>query len=312
MFKWPEQLMFIKNGRAKQHESHEMMNGMTSIISGSSSGVGEVTLRRFAQAGSNLVMVVRNKDKAEKIKADILKSHNVKIDIVIADFSDLDSVRKASEMILATYPKIDILVNSVGIHSTKKTYNKDGIEMVFCVNHLATFLFTYLLVDRIKENPNARIIQVNSEGHRFGAVKLKDINFKRHIYTGLRSYGASKTAQLYTVYEFSKRLKDFGVTINAMHPGAVKTNIGQNNGWLYRFFFRHFTWHFLKNPEISANAIHYLATSKDLDGVTGKFYNLTIEEKPAKHARKESMQLPVWELSKELCHIEEDLIEVKK
>lgn len=311
MFKWPEQLMFIKNGRAKQHESQELMKDMTAIISGSSSGVGEVTLRKFAKAGSNLVMVVRNKDKAEKIKADILKSYDVKIDIVIADFSDLSSVRKAAEQILKTYPKIDVLINSVGIHQTKKTYNKDGIEMVFCVNHLATFLFTYLLLDRIKENPKARIIQVNSEGHRFGAVKLNDINFKKHIYTGLRSYGASKTAQLYTVYEFSKRLKDFGVTINAMHPGAVKTNIGQNNGWLYRFFFRHFTWHFLKDPQISADAIHYLATSKDLDGVTGKFFNLTIEEKPAKHARKESLQLPVWQLSKELCHLENNQIEVK-
>ncbi len=170
-----------------------------------------------------------------------------------------------------------MLVNSVGIHSTKKTYNKDGVEMVFCVNHLATFLFTYLLVDRIKENPKARIIQVNSEGHRFGALKINDINFKKHIYTGLRSYGASKTAQLYTVYEFAKRLKDSGVTINAMHPGAVKTNIGQNNGWLYRFFFKHFTSHFLKDPKISASAIHYLSTSKELDGVTGKFFNLTID-----------------------------------
>ena len=312
MFKWPEQLMFIKNGRLKQHKSTEMMHGMTCIISGSSSGVGEVTLKRFAKAGANLVMVVRNKEKAEKIKIDILKTVDVKIDIVIADFSDLESVRKAAKTIIDKYPKIDVLVNSVGIHSTKKIYNKDGIEMVFCVNHLATYLFTYLLVDRMKENSHARIIQVNSEGHRFGTVKLNDINFKKHMYTGLRSYGASKTAQLYTVYEFSNRLKDAKVTINAMHPGAVKTNIGQNNGWLYRFFFKYFTSHFLKDPEISANAIHYLATSKEMDGITGKFFNLTIEEKPAKHARNESMQLPVWQLSKKMCQIEDELIEVKK
>jgi NAD(P)-dependent dehydrogenase (short-subunit alcohol dehydrogenase family) len=312
MFKWPEQLMFIKNGRAKQHESQETMQDMTCIISGSTSGVGEATLRRFAKAGANLVMVVRNKEKAEKIKADIIKTDPVNIDIVIADFSDLESVRKAATTILDKYPKIDVLVNSVGIHSTKKTYNRENIEMVFCVNHLATFLLTYLLIDKLKENPKARIIQVNSEGHRFGAVKLNDVNFKRHIYTGLRSYGASKTAQLYTVYEFSKRLKDTKVTINAMHPGAVKTNIGQNNGWLYRFFFKHFTSHFLNDSKISANAIHYLATSKELEGVTGKFFNLTIEEKPAKHARKDSMQLPIWELSKKMCKIEDQLVEVIK
>lgn len=312
MFKWPEQLMFIKNGRAKQHQSSEMMREMTCIISGSSSGVGKVTLRRFAQAGANLIMVVRNLEKADKVKAEMQQLYDVKIDIIIADFSDLESVRNAAKIILERYPKIDVLVNSVGIHSTKKTYNKDGVEMVFCVNHLATFLFTYLLVDRIKENPKARIIQVNSEGHRFGAVKINDINFKKHIYTGLHSYGASKTAQLYTVYEFAKRLKGSGVTINAMHPGAVKTNIGQNNGWLYRFFFKHFTSHFLKDPEISASAIHYLSTSKELDGVSGKFFNLTIDEKPAKHARKENLQVPIWELSKKMCHIDHQKIEVGK
>lgn len=312
MFKWPEQLMFIKNGRAQQHQSNEKMNGMTCIISGSSSGVGEVTLRKFAQAGADLVMVVRNQEKAEKIKNDIKKTYDVNIDIVIADFSDLESVRKAANDILQKYSKIDVLVNSVGIHSTKKTYNKNGIEMVFCVNHLATFLFTYLLIDRIKENPKARIIQINSEGHRFGAVKINDVNFKKHIYTGLRSYGASKTAQLYTVYEFAKRLKNSGVTINAMHPGAVKTNIGQNNGWLYRFFFKHFTSHFLKDPEISASAVHYLATSKKLDGISGKFFNLTIEELPAKHARKTHLQTPIWELSKNMCDINDQMIGVIK
>jgi len=304
-FKWPEELMFIKNGRAKQKVSDLMMTGFTCVISGSSSGVGKVTLERFAKAGANLVMVVRNKEKAEKVKSEIIKNYNVNIDIVIADFSDLDSVRNAANVILDRYPKIDILVNSAGIHSTKRTFNKDGIEMVFCVNHLATFLFTYLLIDRLKESAPARIIQVNSEGHRFANVKLNDINFKKHIYTGLRSYGASKTAQLYTVYELAERLKGTGVTINAMHPGAVKTNIGNNNGALYRWWMKHVTWHTLKDPVISANAIHYLATAKELADVSGKFFNLTIEETPARHAVRKSMQKPVWDLTMKMLNFEE-------
>lgn len=297
IFKWPEELMFMKNGRAKQKTSDEMMTDKICVISGASSGVGKETMRVFAERGAHIVMVVRNKDKALKVYTEIVKQYHVKVDIVLADFSDLNSVREAAKEILETYPKIDVLVNSAGIHSTKKTYNKDGVEMVFCVNHLATFLFTTLLLDRMKESAPSRIIQVNSEGHRFGNIKLKDVNFRRRIYTGLKSYGASKTAQLYTVYELASRLEDTGVTINAMHPGGVKTNIGSNNGWLYRWFFRHFTWHFLKDVKISGSAIHYLATAKELDQVSGKFFNLTIEETPARHAIKKDMQKPVWDLS---------------
>lgn len=297
LFKWPEELMFMKNGRAKQKTSDEMMTGQTCVISGSSSGVGKETMRAFAERGANIVMVVRNHEKAQAVKDEITSQYHVNVDIIIADFSDLESVRRAAQIILEKYPKIDVLVNSAGIHSTKKTYNKDGIEMVFCVNHLATFLFTMLLLDRMKESAPSRIIQVNSEGHRFGHVKIKDVNFKRRLYTGLKSYGASKTAQLYTVYELASRLEGTGVTINAMHPGAVKTGIGSNNGWLYRWFFRHFTWHFLKDVKISGSAIHYLATAKELDHVSGKFFNLTIEETPARHAVIKDMQKPVWDLS---------------
>jgi NAD(P)-dependent dehydrogenase (short-subunit alcohol dehydrogenase family) len=303
IFKWPEELMFIKNGRAEQKTSDKMMNGLTCIISGSTSGVGKVTLRRFAEAGANLVMVVRNEEKALMIKNEILEDYEVNIDIVIADFSDFESVKKAAQIILDKYPKIDILVNSAGIHSTKRILNKDGIEMVFCVNHLSSFLFTYLLLDRIKASAPARIIQVNSEGHRFGNVKLNDVNWKKHIYTGLRSYGASKTAQLYTVYEFAEQLKGSGVTINAMHPGAVKTNIGNNNGWLYRWWMKHVTWHSLKDPCISASAIHYLATAPELSDVSGKFFNLTIEETPARHAVKKDMQKPVWDLTLSMLNL---------
>ncbi len=303
--KLPEELIFIQNGRATQKKSSLSLKGKTCIIAGSSSGVGKVTLERFAKAEADLVMVVRNKAKAEIVRQAILAKYQVKIDIIIADFSDLDSVREATKIILQNYPKIDILVNSAGIHSTRKTFNKDGIEMVFCVNHLASFLFTMLLLERLKASAPSRVIQVNSEGHRFATVKLNDINFKRHIYTGLRSYGASKTAQIYTVKVLAKQLAGTGVTINAMHPGAVRTNIGSNNGWLYRFYFKHVTWRFLKDPQISGDAIHYLATANELDDVTGKFFNLTIEETPARHANIEQMEKEVYDLSMKLVRLEE-------
>ncbi len=304
--KLPEELMFLRNSKLEQKTTDESMEGKLSVISGSTSGVGLETLKQLASANSDIVMVSRNVEKAEKIREEILKEHPVKIDIVQADFSDLDSVRNAAKQILKTYPKIDVLINSVGIHNTKKRFNKDGIEMVFCVNHIATFLFTVLLLKRLKESAPARIIQVNSEGHRFNGLRIKDINFKRRLYTGLRSYGQSKTAQLYTVWELTERLKGSGVTINAVHPGAVKTNIGNNNGWLYRWFLHHITWHFLKEPEIAGKAMYYHAASKEMEDVSGKFFNLTIEEIPARHAlKKEKKQQPVWDLSLKLAGLEE-------
>mgnify|MGYP000087702649 CR=1 FL=1 len=199
--------------------------------------------------------------------------------------------------ILDKYFKIDVLINSVGIHSTKRILNKDGLELVFCVNHLATFLFTKILLNRMIESSPSRIIQVNSEGHRFNGLNINDINWGKRFYTGLRSYGAAKTAQLLTVWQLAENLTGTGVTINAMHPGGVRTNIGNNNGSLYRWFLHHVIWHFLKDPKISGEAIYYLASAKELSKVSGKFFNLTIEEKPAKHALDKKKQKKIWDLS---------------
>jgi len=172
--------------------------------------------------------------------------------------------------------------------------------MVFGVNHLATFLFTSLLLERMKQSAPARIIQVNSEGHRFGGLDLRDLDWKRRRYTGLRSYGASKVAQLLTTWEFADRLKGSGATINAMHPGDVRTNIGNNNGPLYRWFLHNVTWHVLKDPVISGEALYYLAAAPELAEVSGRFFHLTIDEKPAPHALDRETGRSVWDLSRQM------------
>jgi NAD(P)-dependent dehydrogenase (short-subunit alcohol dehydrogenase family) len=301
----PEELYFMVNGFEKQKTSDVNMQGKTVVISGSSSGVGLEALKQFAAKNANIVMVVRNLEKSTIIKNQILDEFKCNIDIIIADFSDFDSVKKAANEILQNYKTIDVLINSVGIHSTKKRLNKDGFEMGFVVNHLSVFLFTQLLLDRLKESSPSRIIQVNSEGHRFNGLKINDVNFEKRIYTGLRSYGQSKVAQLYTMYEMSKRLEGTGVTINAMHPGAVKSHIGYNNGFLYRFYAKYILKHFLKNPVISGKAIFYLATSKEMENVSGNFYNLTIKEKPAWHAVKINKKgMPIWNLSMKMTGLE--------
>ena len=157
-----------------------------------------------------------------------------------------------------------------------------------------------MLIDRLKQSAPARIIQVNSEGHRFGGLDLNDLNWERRRYMGLRGYGASKVAQLLTTWEFADRLAGSGVTINAMHPGDVKSNIGMNNGPLYRWFKEHIIARTLKDAVISGEALYYLAAAPELAAVSGRFFHLTIDEKPAAHALDRAAGRQVWEASQQL------------
>ncbi len=281
------------------------MAGKVCVVTGATSGVGLEAVKRLAQGGAHIVMVCRNAQKAQQTKTDITSEWKVTVDIIIADFCLLTEVRSAADLILARYPRIDVLINCAGMHSTKRTYTQEGYESVFCVNHLLAFLLTHLLLERIKESAPARIIQINSEGHRFGGLDPNDVNWKRRHYTGLKGYGASKTAQLLTVWELDEQLKDTGVTVNAMHPGDVKTNIGNNNGRLYRFFSRHVTSRFLKDPKISGEAIYFLAADPDMQDISGKFFHLTIEEKPARHALDKDMGKRICTLSKQMTGLAE-------
>jgi len=276
------------------------MTGKVVVLSGGTSGVGLAALHEFVQGGATVVLVSRNLEKAKQVVAELELNNPNQVSHVYADYSKLDTVRSAAQTILEQYPRIDVIVNSAGIYSTKKRYTEDGFERVFCVNHLAPFLLVKLLENRLFESAPARVIQVNSEGHRFAGFRLKDMNFKRRIYTGLRAYGSSKTAQLFTVYELADQYLDAGVTINAMHPGAVRSNIGHNSGFLYRFWLRYVMWHFLKDPSISGKAIYYLAASKEVEDKTGLFYNLTIEEPPARHARSRIKSKQVYDATMEL------------
>jgi len=221
--------------------------------------------------------------------------------IVAADFRDLAAVRAAAAEILAACPRIDVLINSAGIHSTTRTFTAAGLETVFCENHLAPFLLTHLLLERMRKSAPSRIIFVNSEGHRFAGFDPDDLAWERRHYTGLRGYGASKTAQLLTTWELADQLAGSGVTVNAMHPGDVRTNIGSNNGVLYRTFKRLVISPSLKDPAISAEALYYLAAAPEMAGVSGRFFHLTIDEKPAAHALDRALGRRVWDLSAALA-----------
>ena len=297
----PDRLQFLPNMWAPQIDTDASLQGKLCVISGATSGVGLASLKRIVAGGADVVLVARNLQKAEDVVNMIASDSQVNIDIVVADFIDLDSVRNAASIILEKYPKIHLLINSAGIFSTKKMMTPGGFELSFCVNHLAPFLLTRLLLDRIIESAPARILQVNSQGHRFGGLNVNDINWERRFYNGYRGYGASKTAQLLTVWELDDRLNGTQVTINAMHPGGVKTNLGNNNGPLYRWFSRYIIWHFLKGPEMSGNAVYLLAAAPELSDVSGRYFNRTVDEKPAPHALNRELGKAVWELSERLA-----------
>jgi NAD(P)-dependent dehydrogenase (short-subunit alcohol dehydrogenase family) len=234
------------------------------------------------------------------VKEELESEYEVDVDLFFADFSDLNQVRQAAALILERYFRVDVLINNAGLHSTRRELTAAGIELVFCVNHLASFLLTRLLLKRILASSPARILYINSQGHRFGGLDLTDLNWEKRRYLGLKSYGASKVAQLLTIWEFAEQLADSGVTINAMHPGSVTSNIGMNNGFLYRFYKRYILSPFLKNPELSGEAIYYLIASPEMASVSGKFFNQTIEEKPASFALDREVGKQVWDISEKL------------
>lgn len=299
----PEELDFLRVGRLPQKTSTTSMEGKTCVITGTTSGVGRQAALRLAKAGAKLVMLVRNQEKAEILCAEIRSFSSHPPIYYVADFTDLSQVRAATLQILNVHPRIDVLINNAGIHTTTRQLTVDGNEASFAVNHLASFLITSLMLKRMVECAPSRIIQVNSEGHRFNGLRLDDLNWEKRCYNGYLGYGASKCAQLMTVWELNDILKGKDVTINAMHPGAVKSNIGANNGILYQLFSRYLIQPSLKNPEISGDALYYLASSPEMEGVSGKYFNLTNEEIPAPHARNRDIGRQIFQKSIELTNL---------
>ncbi len=300
--KLPPEIQFIENAFKRQRKTDARMDGKLTVITGATSGVGYFAAKRLAEAGSSLVLVVRNKKRAAKV-CEELQTLNVKCDAVIADFSDLNKVRQAASQILAKYRIIDVLINNAGMFRTVRELSENGTELVFLVNHLASFLFTRLLLERMISSAPSRIIMVNSQGHRFGGLDIDDLNWDRRLYNGYQGYGASKTAQLMTVWELADLLKDTHVTVNAVHPGSVRSNIGMDNGLIYRLYQRHLLWPFLRSAKISGEAIYYLAASPEMNSVSGKYLNRTIEESPMPHALDRKLGKRVWKISEKMTDL---------
>jgi NAD(P)-dependent dehydrogenase (short-subunit alcohol dehydrogenase family) len=252
--------------------------------------------------GADLICVNRNPEKSEALKKEIVGEFAVKCEYIIADLSKLDEIHRVGNELTQLNTEIDVLIHNAGIYLTKRETTTNGLEKVFVIQHLASFIINYLLMDKLKSQDKARIIMVSSEGHRFAAwgLRLDDLNWEKRRYSGLKSYGSAKLAQLLSMIVFNEHFQKTGVSINAMHPGAVKTDTGQENGPVYRWFKRNFIDKSLRSPQISAEALYYLGVSKEIEAVSGKFFNLTTEEEPAPPALDKEVAYELWEKSLEL------------
>jgi retinol dehydrogenase 13 len=289
-------LAFLSLKRNKVKPSTALLEKQVVLITGATSGIGLATSHRFAKGKANLILLGRNKAKVMNLKTLLAQQYGVQVDAYVADFTDLSQLKKALLLIQKNHPFIDVIINNAGVHSTKKVITPSGYELGLTVNHLASYMVTDLLTPCVKASQLKQIIQVNSEGHRFSGFPLHDPNFMKRAYTGLRSYGASKTAQLLTVWELAKQFMQDGIKIVAMHPGAVHSNIGQNNGWLYRLFKKLVINRLLIKVEVSAEALYALASDPLLNQTSGKYFHLTSESLPATHAlpSKYAKQVLTW------------------
>jgi len=295
-----------KNKKADIKECEVDSKGKLVVITGATSGIGYFTARKYASKGANLLMINRNEEKSIKMCKEIRQDFGVKCEYKIADFSRISDVKNVGNELLESDQIIDVFIHNAGVYSTKKIITDDDLELVFQVDYLASFILIYMLKDKLKAQEKARILLVNSEGHRFAilGIHLDDLKWEDHHYSGLRSYGVAKTAQLLSMIKLDDYFKNSGVTINAMHPGSVKSNMGQNNGKFYRFFKRLFIDRAAKSPEISATALYYLGVSEELEGVSGKFYRVTAEEQPAPPALDREVADELWKLSIKLGRLE--------
>lgn len=306
-YKWSNISAMIRNNRLAPQICPEDFHGRLVVISGATSGIGYVTARKYAAHGADLLCINRNPQRSEALRNEIERDHRVKCDYVIADLSDLKDIFRVAQRLSKIDTPIDVLIHNAGVYLTRRELTIDGFEKVFVIHYVSSFIINYLLQDKLKAQKKARIIMVGSEGHRFAVwgLRLDDLDWGKRRYSGLKSYGSAKTAQLLSMIVFNERFQNTGVSINTMHPGAVKTDSGQENGAVYRWFRRNLIDKTLKSPDISAEALYYLGASRRLDGVSGKFFNLTTEEEPAPPALDREVAYELWEKTLSMCGIKE-------
>ncbi len=249
------------------------MKNRVCLITGATSGLGRATAYALAETGANLVVAGRNQGKTEQLIVDLRKiSTSARIDYLIADLEQPESVKQLAEQFLSIHNRLHVLINNAGAYYVKREETQDGFERTFALNHLSYFLLTNLLIDTMKKSTPARVVCVASDAHRLvRGLNWEDLQYKRKWpFMGWNTYCQSKLANVYFTYELAARLKGSGVTANVLHPGFVRSGLAKNNGLSARIVVQLLAV-VAKPPAKAAETVIWAATSDDMAGVSGKY-----------------------------------------
>lgn len=276
-----------------------MMQGKVVIVTGATNGIGEVAAREIAARGATTVLISRTESKLKNTVNNIKSlTGNTNVSYIQADLSDMAQVKAAAEQFLAEYDRLDVLLNNAGAMFLERKLSNDGYEMTFALNHLNYFLLTQSLLDVLKQTADkhgeARIINVSSNAHRMGRVNFADIQREENY--SWTVYGETKLMNLYFTYALDRRLEDTNVTVNALHPGLVKTGFGKSNNIFVSAFMNVFQA-FGKTAEEGAETLIYLATTPEVQGVSGKYWYECKQIKSSSASYDQAAQERLWTLS---------------
>jgi NAD(P)-dependent dehydrogenase (short-subunit alcohol dehydrogenase family) len=277
------------------------MTGRVCLITGGNSGIGKATALGLAKLDATVVIVSRDRDKGEAALLEIrTRSGNKNVDAMVCDLSSQDSVRELAHDFRGRYKRLHVLINNAGIFLPKRTVTVDGLEATFATNHLGHFLLTNLLLDLLKANAPSRIINLTSSAHYGTEMDFEDLQGEKK-YSGYHAYSQSKLANVLFTYQLAKLLEGTGVTANCLHPGVVRTGFGKDQSGLMNILVR-IGSPFMMSADGAARAAVYLATSPELEKVTGKFYSKGKETESSKQSYNTASAERLWKQSAELTN----------
>lgn len=280
------------------------MTGKTVAITGANSGIGRATAQALAAMGAEVLACGRSRTKLDAATAAIRQATgNQEVHALVADLSDLSQVRALAEAIQARTSRLDVLINNAGIATDRRVETPDGLELTFAVNHMAPFVLTNALLPLLTASAPARVVTVSSA--LYASVKsldLDDLQLTRGKFSWQTAYNQSKLANILFTRELARRLEGTGVTANALHPGVIDTGFGADGdlSGLNALAFRVMKW-FLPGPEKGARTSVYLASSPEVTGVTGRYFEASREEVPGGLAQDDALALSLWERSEALA-----------
>jgi NAD(P)-dependent dehydrogenase (short-subunit alcohol dehydrogenase family) len=275
------------------------MKGKTVLVTGATSGIGEVTARELTRMGAQVTIVSRNAEKCAAVAEAIKTETGNPVEFIKADLSTIIGIMQAASDFKQRHTRLNVLVNNAGGFFNKRLVTSDSFEMTFALNHLNYFLLTNLLLDLLKASAPARVVNVASGIHMGARLDFENLQGEKR-YAGFRAYGQSKLANVLFTYELARRVEKSGVTVNALHPGYVDTGLSLNNGFFFRVFAKLSARLFGRKPEEGAQTSIYLAASPEVEGVTGKYFAdcKPVDSSPESYDKAVAERL--WQASLEL------------